>query len=600
MRFCRPAVLLLLAVAALPVLLHATDYAVANGALARVSGGGDPPITVGAGWASTTQTPPAFFWGANPAFNAEGPFTFSITGSTLLNVTDDFCPGDQFRVYDFGVSIGDTPPVAISYFCPELGPAAASLNPAYSHRTFVLGSGSHSITIKTITNPFGGGRAYLRVDSFSGSTDLLDPISQLLNSSGTGIIADPLNPTFVSNSVIPRLGVAADGAAKLVVRFNAPSAGVVFFSLVDQTGQALFGADENGYLTNLQGSPITGLTAISTTATNIGSKAFAVYTAPSDFIRANSSDATASQRQVFIQTRFVSGNSVIQQQTAILVVRPLILLVHGIWSDETAWANFNPFVALGTGNQQRYRIRYAVYPGANGFETDAAFVLGELKSYLRTYRSDLHIATVQADVMTHSMGANVVRTTALSSKFLNDPNFPTFGLGPVHRLITIAGVHLGTQMANRLVADSCTQQVFSTLLQKPTDLGAVADLAEGSSAMNLINAVVPPFSVHKIVGLADQNQKQASSSLFSLLQQFCPQTTLTSFDVILGPENDLMVTATSQRAGSNQAFTTFNDVVHSPPFGPGPTELMSSDISTWVVVLFSVKASATSNFGPLR
>lgn len=122
----------------------------------------DIPIIVDAGWRN-------FQWfGAGPVFNTEGPFTFSSTAQTILKVTDAFCKGDQFAIFDFGVQIGTTSAVPIG---PCSGPTdtgdpdAAFSDPTYSHGTFPLGPGSHSLTIKVITNPFGAGGAYLRVDS---------------------------------------------------------------------------------------------------------------------------------------------------------------------------------------------------------------------------------------------------------------------------------------------------------------------------------------------------------------------------------------------------------------------------------------------------
>src|ERR1044072_7614347 len=67
----------------------------------------DIPIIVDAGWRN-------FQWsGAGPVFNSEGPFTFSSAASTILKVTDAFCKGDQFAIFDCGVQIGTTSSVPI-------------------------------------------------------------------------------------------------------------------------------------------------------------------------------------------------------------------------------------------------------------------------------------------------------------------------------------------------------------------------------------------------------------------------------------------------------------------------------------------------------
>ncbi len=133
----------------------------------------DPPITPGAGWSSTLATPPAFFFGPTNSFNSEGPFTFSSATPAVVSVTDDFNQGDQFRVFDNSVVLGDTNPVPPGNG-GEVGPVAAFSDPAYSHGSFLVGAGSHSITIQAIASPFGGGRGYIRVDvcTVFGSGDL--------------------------------------------------------------------------------------------------------------------------------------------------------------------------------------------------------------------------------------------------------------------------------------------------------------------------------------------------------------------------------------------------------------------------------------------
>lgn len=601
MRFC--AAFLLLLAAAAPISLHAGDYAVANGALSSTPSLGDPPVIVGAGWSTTEQTPPAFFWGANPGFDSEGAFTFSAPTTTLLNITDDFCPGDQFRVYDFGVSIGDTPPVAISYSCPVLGPAAASLNPAYSHRTFVLGPGSHSITIQAITNPFGGGRAYLRVDSFSGITDLLDPISSspsLL--SGNSIISDPSNSAFTSNALITRGGVAADGVAQLVLRFNAPADGTVTFLLVDQGGALLLNSPENGSLTNLQGGSLLTVPTTSTTR-----KAFAIYTAPTRFAY-----DSGILRSVYIQTTFfpVTGAAVTAPLTTIHIIRPLVWLVHGIWSCNTTW-NTSAFESLL--NDPRFTVRSADYRDAAGgsciashsFATSALTVYTQLIAALKAYRQSNNVAAIQADVVTHSMGGPVVRTMALESSFLKDPTFPTFGHGPIHKLITIAGVHLGTPFAPFLLSSSCYTSLFNNSFNKPTGNGAVADLAPTSVAITSINAQHTPFPGSTIVGLADTAQKLATSTEINLrlgvtfATPSCWTTIFPGFDSVLGSNNDLMVPSTSQSANGSVPSSSFNSTVHTGfPLLTllGSSELGSTDIVNQVINLLNKNADDSTVF----
>jgi len=123
------------------------------------------PIEVDAGWRDTFRSPPAFFWdGPGPVFNADGPFTYTSDVPTILKVTDSFCPGDRFRVFDNGAPIGDTTDSARGR-CRHVGPHEAFRSSRYSHGAFELAPGEHVIAIQLIRNPFSGGRGFLRVDS---------------------------------------------------------------------------------------------------------------------------------------------------------------------------------------------------------------------------------------------------------------------------------------------------------------------------------------------------------------------------------------------------------------------------------------------------
>jgi hypothetical protein len=97
-----------------------------------------------------------------PGVNAQAapapPWTFTA-GPTGVNfdVTDSFDPGDAFEIRDFGNPIGMTNMVPVGPQT-EINPDPSFANPAYSHGTFFLDPGPHSITIFPTASPFGGGR----------------------------------------------------------------------------------------------------------------------------------------------------------------------------------------------------------------------------------------------------------------------------------------------------------------------------------------------------------------------------------------------------------------------------------------------------------
>ena len=123
----------------------------------------DPVVPINQGWQP-------FSWAAGPdAPDLEGPFTFTTLTPVILTVTDAYCIGDQFRVLDNGVPIGWTPAVPVPSECTgtKYDPDDAVQDPAYSHTSFNLPAGMHSITLEAINNPFGGGGAFLRVDAYT-------------------------------------------------------------------------------------------------------------------------------------------------------------------------------------------------------------------------------------------------------------------------------------------------------------------------------------------------------------------------------------------------------------------------------------------------
>jgi len=126
--------------------------------------GDDPPITVGAGWWETTDSPPAFSWDFNSGgWDKEGPFTFTWPTPTDVYLTDVYVKGDQFELFDFGLSVGATSVVPID-FGAESDPEVAFADPTYSSGVFHLGAGTHSLRIKILVDVVGQGRGYIKVE----------------------------------------------------------------------------------------------------------------------------------------------------------------------------------------------------------------------------------------------------------------------------------------------------------------------------------------------------------------------------------------------------------------------------------------------------
>lgn len=530
----------------------------------------DPLIIVGAGWYQ-------FDWNTSgEPFDQEGAFTFSSSETTILTVTDSFCPGDQFLIYDYGTPIGDTNPVAINASCPGLSPDVALSNSTYSHGTFVLKPGNHSITLQTITNPFPPGTGYLRVDPFAGSVDLLDPISQLVTSTGA-IISDGTSPIFSSTALKTRQGVAADGVSELVLRYNAPSVGMVSFTLVDENGNTLpADPNDNGSLSDLTGSLFSSSQTVSTVS-NQGDKAFATYAAPRRFVRQNvTADLSASSRQIFLKTTFYPGGTTLT--TPILVVRPPVVLIHGIWSDYTEWDNFplpSSLACVDSGHFYACRINYS-WINADKFAVIAPNVGQRVRNVIANFREAKQVVAVQADAITHSMGGNIVRILPLCGTVFKDCTFQytspaNLGAGDIHELVTIGTPHRGTPLADRLIQyenASCFAVLgvptgqgtlashFADMLH-PINQGAVDDLRDDSAAISGMNSTASPFPIHFVVGIASSTDESLVDQGLGKQIDMCNPNIIPGDDVrkVFGSDSDLVVSVASQRNNLNDGAT---------------------------------------------
>ncbi|WP_085316833.1 hypothetical protein [Derxia lacustris] len=94
---------------------------------------------------------------------AGAPFSFSFgAGGGVLSVTDSFFAGDRFALFDGGVALGLTSaPEGDGGFIDDFDQAFG--DPRWSHGSWRLGAGSHSITSIAVDSPFYSGAGGLRI-----------------------------------------------------------------------------------------------------------------------------------------------------------------------------------------------------------------------------------------------------------------------------------------------------------------------------------------------------------------------------------------------------------------------------------------------------
>lgn len=127
---------------------------------------------VDAGWQQFTTA------GGVGGGSVDGPYLFDSTKLTKVTVTDSFCHGDEFSVFDNGVLVGNTSEIpAELHTCPtrfylsNIARADISMtDPTFSQGAFYVGPGSHSLEFvnKAIWNGTDSGSvAFFRLETVS-------------------------------------------------------------------------------------------------------------------------------------------------------------------------------------------------------------------------------------------------------------------------------------------------------------------------------------------------------------------------------------------------------------------------------------------------
>jgi hypothetical protein len=124
--------------------------------------------------------------GTPTSFADAPPWTFTVpAGGGSFLVTDAYTSGDQFEVFDLGVSRGLTSPPGSMVDCGS-DPIPCLANPDVSRGVYFFDAGSHSVTIVPTAVPGGGGAGYFRVDTTAAPVAVPEPASLMLVALGLG------------------------------------------------------------------------------------------------------------------------------------------------------------------------------------------------------------------------------------------------------------------------------------------------------------------------------------------------------------------------------------------------------------------------------
>lgn len=430
--------------------------------------------------------------------------------------------------------------------------------------------------------------------------EVLDPVPDLLSGPSVELPNIAANLNDLATKGTPRAGIATDGLAKLVLRFTAPAAAQVTFQLGDENGVAVAGGDDYGNLTDLYGLPLSNAVSIQTTSIGAGKyMAFALYRAPTHFVRNGYNDSSANQRAVTICVTTVRSSTCPSGATTrINIFRPPVVLVHGIWADPTSWDQFSLSSStdcVDSGPFYACRADYGTQNAANGnqssdkFNVSAPTVGSAIRQFIANFKRDKHAAAIHADVIAHSMGGDLVRVLPLCNTavyqdcvfdYFLDSNFRA---GDIGRVITIATPHFGSPLANAMWDNRTTSCTFGiwpfTKTATVTDLlagvnltiaGAVEDLRENVAPITTLTSHHPPFGIHFFVGTAaTADETIVNAKLLQFVNDHCGSvfTGANIRSVFHNNDSDIIVSAPSQRGNLTSGATGTTDfdqhVIHT-------------------------------------
>lgn len=290
-----------------------------------------------------------------------------------------------------------------------------------------------------------------------------NPPSATCRDSGSPNISQ--NPSILASCGVPVTGVASDGATQLLLRTLAGLPGTACYQITSSSSLD-------------QGTVGTAVTT--TQAVNSENYAFSLYSAPANY------GDTSNSRTVTVTFTFTPsiGNGDTTSFTSNLtVLRPPVVLVHGLWSGPSAWAG--AFVR----NDSYHTTVTANYKATNAsnFSVNVPFVQQAVANALQQFRANQNAVT-QVDVIGHSMGGILTRLYANSSQNTRVDNY---NLGDIQRLVTLDTPHWGSTLANLLVS---LHTVAPTRVNLIGDVigsvtqGAVCDLSENSPALQGMTA----------------------------------------------------------------------------------------------------------------
>ena len=162
----------------------------------------------------------------------------------------------------------------------------------------------------------------------------------------------------------------------------------------------------------------------------------------------------------------------------LILVKPPILLLHGLWSAGSAWDPLKAYL-IGNSGYEGFMISTPNYPNDIRFAANRLVGINESHKLISNCASN-GFSVGKVDVIGHSMGGNIARLGLQSDEYKHTYN----------KLITINSPLSGSQVSNFVFSSPVISNVFRLFASSTNniDKGALADIAVNSTAVrSLLN-----------------------------------------------------------------------------------------------------------------
>ncbi|HRK82400.1 MAG TPA: CARDB domain-containing protein [Saprospiraceae bacterium] len=275
----------------------------------------------------------------------------------------------------------------------------------------------------------------------------------------------------VNNSLIyrPIRGISADGTARFFMEVYAPDLLSVDVELRDDIGSNrpdVLGKVMLANFTNFYHEEANDAnTIVASGLTNAGKIVF-WYVAPDDFCRSEMDNSRKNREvEVVFHLLFLDGTSQIISKK-IQIVRPPLMLVHGLGGSPNSWNDMNSDEGLLETDARFIVIKkIKMDPTASFSFNSRNMVIGFSKNSDLFKQSSfqgvieemrrLGYATNRVDYIGHSMGGSILRNVLkdyydyfLRTNSASNRDFKNYGKGYTNKVVTIGTPHEGSPWAN--------------------------------------------------------------------------------------------------------------------------------------------------------